>query len=60
VNTAEQIVRIGLYIAGSLIAGEGFADGEIYQQGIGAAATLGGLAWWAYREHRTKKGKRGR
>lgn len=44
--TIQQLVRIGLYSVGGLLLGQGVADGELYQQVIGASGVIVSFLWW--------------
>ena len=48
-TTAEQVLRMALNSLGTYMFGDAVAQGAEFQGAIGAAITLGGFAWWYFR-----------
>ncbi len=46
VGTIQQLVRIVLYSAGGIFFGQGVADGELFQQVLGASGVIVAFVWW--------------
>lgn len=53
-GTVEQLIRILLYMLGGAVLGDGVANSEEFQTGIGAVMTALSFLWWAYREWQVK------
>lgn len=49
-GTIQQLVRIVLYSIGGMFLGTGVADGELYQQVLGASGVIVAFAWWFFWE----------
>jgi hypothetical protein len=45
-GTVQQLVRIILYSVGGLLFGQGVADGDLFQQLLGASGSIVAFAWW--------------
>ncbi len=45
-GTIQQLVRIVFYSAGGLLFGQGVADGDLFQQLLGASGSIVAFAWW--------------
>lgn len=54
-ESVQQVLRIILYSGGSYIFGQGFADGDQYQQFIGGILAVGSFAWWLFWEYKRPK-----
>ena len=48
-TTAEQAIRMALTTLGTYMFGNAVAQGAEFQGAIGAVITLGGFAWWYFR-----------
>ena len=57
VGTIQQLVRIVLYSAGGLFLGQGVADGELFQQVLGASGVVVAFVWWLVFERNRLEGK---
>lgn len=45
-GTIQQLVRIVLYTGGSVVLGQGIADGEMFQAALGGLAPVIAFLWW--------------
>ncbi len=45
-GTLQQLVRIALYSVGGVAFGSGVADGELFQQLLGASGVVVAFLWW--------------
>lgn len=45
-DTIQQLVRIVLYAIGGTVFGDAIADGEMFQQVIGASTVIISFIWW--------------
>lgn len=45
-ETIQQLVRIALYAAGGTLLGTGTADGDLFQQVLGASGAIVAFIWW--------------
>lgn len=52
-DVVQQLVRIVLYAVGGTVFGDAFADGELFQQVIGAATVFVAFVWWFIWERNT-------
>ena len=48
-TTAEQVLRMALTSLGTYMFGDAVAQGAEFQAATGAIITLGGFAWWYFR-----------
>lgn len=49
-GTIQQLVRIVLYSAGGIFFGSGVADGDLFQQVLGASGAIVAFFWWLFFE----------
>ena len=49
-GTIQQLVRIVLYSAGGVFFGSGVADGDLFQQLLGASGAIVAFLWWIWFE----------
>lgn len=56
-ETIQQLVRIVLYAAGGTLLGTGIADGEMFQQVLGASGAVVAFIWWLVFERNRLAGK---
>jgi hypothetical protein len=49
-GTLQQLVRIVMYSGGSMLLGQGIADGEMFQAVIGATGPIVAFIWWFFWE----------
>jgi hypothetical protein len=56
-ETIQQLVRIVLYAAGGTLLGNGIADGELFQQVLGASGAIVAFVWWLVFERNRLAGK---
>lgn len=55
-STIQQLIRILLYTAGSVVFGDAIASGEVYQSAIGGVVAVAAFVWWIFHERKTLKG----
>lgn len=51
-DVVQQLVRIVLYALGGSLLGDGFADGELFQQVLGASSVIVAFIWWLFWERK--------
>lgn len=49
-KTVEQLIRIGMYVFGSMLMGSSYVESDVYQALIGFVITAASLGWWMFFE----------